>query len=205
MMATTHMLAGMSLAVPLFVVAPELAPAALVAGLVGGVVPDLDLYLRHRKALHFPVYYTVLAVPAIGLAIAVPASWTISIAIGCAAAALHSTMDILGGGLELKPWRETSERAVYSHYLDRWLPPRRWVRYDGAPEDFALAGIIGLPLLATTDGIGQLGILVLLAVSAVYALLRKPVASLTEQLVSVLPKRVSPYVPERYRRTYDGQ
>src|SRR6056297_545185 len=66
--------------------------------------------------------------------------------------ALHAASDALGGGLELKPWRATSERAVYDHFRGRWIRPRRWVRYDGAPEDLAFAGILAGSLLLYAEG-----------------------------------------------------
>jgi hypothetical protein len=61
MMLPTHVLIGMVLALPLMVVAPEFATVGLIAGLLGGLFPDLDLYHGHRKTFHYPVYYSVLA------------------------------------------------------------------------------------------------------------------------------------------------
>ena len=198
MMATTHALVGMSLALPVLVYAPELAPVALVAGLVGGLVPDLDLYAGHRKTLHFPVYYAVLAVPAVAVALLVTSVATVALAVGITAAAVHAAMDVLGSGLELKPWQQRSEKAVYSHFHGRWLRPRRWVRYDGAPEDLAIASVVALPMLATIDGWAQVVVVTLLGVSVVYVVLRKTLATLAERIVSVLPATVHSYVPERY-------
>ncbi|WP_435076861.1 hypothetical protein [Halococcus sp. AFM35] len=121
-MATTHALAGVALAA---LVASEQAGVALPAGFVGGLFPDLDLYVGHRKTLHFPVYYWPLALAG-GVLVAIgtgPA--TVGLACFLLAAALHSTMDAFGGGLELRPWEATSERAVYNHYTGRWHRPRR--------------------------------------------------------------------------------
>lgn len=197
-MGTTHGLWGMALAVPVATVAPEFAPIVFLAGLVGGIAPDLDLYAGHRKTLHYPVYYSVATVPAVALALLVPTAWTVAIAVGLAAAAFHSVSDVFGGGLELKPWQGTSERAVYDHYHGRWIRPRRWVRYDGAPEDLAVAGLLGVPLLAATDGALSVLVAALLAVSLVYTLLRKPLASVAERLVPFVPTALYPYVPGRY-------
>ncbi len=198
MMATTHALSGLVLALPVLAVAPDLAPAAFLAGLVGGVAPDLDLYTGHRKTLHYPVYGAVATVPAIVLAALVPAPVTVAIAVGLAAATLHAVADAAGSGLELRPWQGTSERAVYSHYHGRWVRPRRWVRYDGAPEDLLVAGLAAVPLVAIGDGPVTALALALVAVSAVYVLLRKRLATVAERLVSVLPASVRPYVPARY-------
>ncbi|WP_084177374.1 hypothetical protein [Natrinema saccharevitans] len=198
MMATTHALLGLALALPLVAVAPDLAPAAFLAGLVGGVAPDLDLYTGHRKTLHYPVYGSVATVPAVVLAALVPTPLTVAIAVGLAAAALHAVADAAGSGLELRPWQGTSERAVYSHYHGRWVRPRRWVRYDGAPEDLGVAGVVAVPLVALGDGPVTALAVGLVAVSAVYVLLRKPLATVAERLVAALPASVRPYVPARY-------
>jgi len=199
MMATTHALWGMLLALPVLAVAPEFAPAAFGAGLVGGLFPDLDLYSGHRKTFHYPVYASLAAVPAIGLAIAAPSTPTVALAVGLAAVALHAATDAAGGGLELRPWQASSERAVYSHYHGRWISPRRWVRYDGAPEDLALAGLAAAPLIVAGDRSLSSVAIALLALSTVYVLLRKPLAALAAYLAGLLPPAVSPYVPERYR------
>ncbi|MFA9503204.1 metal-dependent hydrolase [Natrinema sp. H-ect1] len=198
MMATTHALLGLLLALPLLAVAPDLAPAAFLAGLVGGVAPDLDLYTGHRKTLHYPVYGSIATVPAVVIAALVPTPVTVAIAVGLAAAALHAVADAAGSGLELRPWQGTSERAVYSHYHGRWVRPRRWVRYDGAPEDLFVAGVVAVPLVMLGDGPVTALAVGLVAVSAVYVLLRKPLATVAERLVPLLPAAVRPYVPARY-------
>ncbi|EMA37355.1 hypothetical protein [Halobiforma nitratireducens] len=198
MMATTHALWGMALALPVLVAAPEYAPVAFVAGLVGGLAPDLDLYAGHRKTLHYPVYGTVAAILALALAVLSPSTATVALAVGLAAAALHAGSDIFGSGLELRPWEGNSERAVYSHYHGRWLRPRRLVRYDGSPEDLALAGLAAAPIVLAGDAVFAILSLVLLGISAVYVLLRRRLAALAVRLARLLPPTVRAYVPPRY-------
>lgn len=204
MMATTHALFGVALASVAARVAPEFAPVALVAAVAGSVFPDLDLYAGHRRTLHFPVYYAVIAVPALALAVALPASGTVALALFVLGAAVHSLTDVLGGGLELKPWQATSERAVYDHYRGRWLRPRRWVRYDGAPEDFLVAAVLAVPPLATFDGAIRAFVVAVLLVSGGYALLRKPLATLAETLAMAVPPGLRPHLPQRFRDASDG-
>jgi hypothetical protein len=198
MMATTHALAGALLGSVALLVAPESAPAAVLAGLAGGVFPDLDLYAGHRRTLHFPVYYTATALAAVGLAALTPTTWSVALAVFLLAAALHAVSDAFGGGLELKPWRGESERAVYDHYRGQWVPPRRWVRYDGAPEDFALALVLAAPAVALHDGVVQTLVVAAVLVSGVYALLRKPLVVVAEWLVARIPESALAYVPERF-------
>lgn len=201
-MATTHALFGALLGGVLVPVAPELAPVAFAAGAAGGVAPDLDLYAGHRRTLHFPVYYGVAAALALPVALLVPGPATVAAVVFLAAAALHSAMDALGGGLELRPWEATSDDAVYSHFHGRWLAARRWVRYDGAPEDAALAAAAALPVFAvygdfTTPLVGGA-----VALSVGYAAVRRRLVDLGEWLVARAPDPVLARVPERFVADY---
>lgn len=198
MMATTHVLAGVALAAAALVVAPEHTTVAVVAGAVGGMFPDLDIYAGHRKTLHYPVCFPVAAVPALGMAVVVPTELMVAAAFFLAAAGAHSAMDALGGGLELRPWLATSERAVYDHVRGRWIAPRRWVRYDGAPEDLALAGVFGMFAASAFGGLVAQFVLAVLVGSLAYAFVRKPMVRITEYLVGRLPAVALPYVPERF-------
>lgn len=199
MMATTHGLVGLLLGAVLGLVAPEHASTAMAAGLVGGLVPDLDLYAGHRRTLHFPVYGSAGVLPAIALLVLVPTATTVALAAFVVAAAAHAALDVLGGGLELRPWTGGSERAVYSHYHGRWLRPRRWVPYDGSPQDLMLVVALGIPGLMVTTDLLQVVVGVAMAISATYTLLRKRLATIAATVASLAPPSVVPYVPDRYR------
>lgn len=198
MMASTHLLAGMAIAAITLPISPEVSTIAVVAAALGGVFPDLDLYVGHRKTLHFPVYYSVAAVGG-GVAAALTGQVAlVAVTFFLGAAALHSAMDAFGGGLELRPWLGRSRRAVYSHYHGRWIEPRRWVRFDGAPEDLLLAsGLGGVAMLAFGSPVDEV-VVAVLGVSAFYALVRKPLVELAERVVARLPREVLGYVPNRF-------
>ena len=198
MMATTHVLTGVALAAAVASVVPEVSVVAVGAAAAGGLFPDLDLYAGHRKTLHYPIFFGIGALIAVAIATIEPTTLTVAGALFLAAAALHSLMDAFGGGLELRPWLGTSDRAVYSHYHRQWIPPRRWVRYDGAPEDLALATVMAVPALSTFDGPVALGVVALLLVSAGYVLVRKPMVRFAEWLVARLPTAVQAYIPARF-------
>ncbi|MFB6095870.1 MAG: metal-dependent hydrolase [Haloferacaceae archaeon] len=203
MMLPTHALAGMLLALPVAAVAPEYAPAALAAGFVGGVLPDLDLYAGHRKTLHFPTYYAVLGAGGLVAAALSPSTTSVAAAVLLLAAALHSVSDVFGGGLELRPWEATSERAVYDHVRGRWLAPKRWIRYDGAPEDLALSVGLAAALWTSVDGTLRLAVGGALAVAVVYAATRRVLPRLAELLVGRVlavyaPASLVAAIPERY-------
>lgn len=208
MMATTHALAGVALAVLVGTVFPESAAGTslvpVAAAALGGFFPDFDLYSGHRRTLHFPVYFNVAAAVAAAGAVAAAAFApgvavvTASAALFLAAAGIHSAMDAVGGGLELKPWRGESDRAVYSHHHTRWIRPRRWVRYDGAPEDLFVAVAFAAPVVYALDGVVETGVLLAVGVSAVYVVVRKPMVIVTQTVVDALPERVVDRLPARF-------
>ncbi|MFC7081505.1 metal-dependent hydrolase [Halorussus caseinilyticus] len=186
MMATTHALFGMALGAVALFVAPEYATVAIAAGGAGGLFPDLDLAGDHRKDLHFPVYFSLAAIPALALAALAPSTVTVAAGAFLASAALHSASDALGGGLELRPWEATSDEAVYDHFNGRWVAPRRWIRYDGAPEDLLAAAAFAVPGVLYAEPLQQ-AVLALLGVSTVYALVRKRLVDFGEEVAERLP------------------
>jgi hypothetical protein len=199
MMLPTHALVGMALSLPVALSVPEFAPAALLAGFLGGVFPDLDLYSGHRRTLHFPTLYPVAVVPAALFALVFPTTATVGLAVGLAAAAAHCRMDAYGSGLELRPWEGNSERAVYDHVDGEWVSPRRLVAYDGSPGDLAIATGVAIPLLFVVEGAFVAVVVGAIAVGAAYTLLRRHLAELAPIVFGKVPDRFASYVPERYR------
>jgi len=195
MMLPTHAMVGLALATPVSLLAPEVAPAALTGSLAGSVAPDLDLYAGHRRTLHYPTLYALVAFPALVAAVLVPAATSAAVAAFFVAATVHCRMDRYGGGLELRPWEATSDRAVYDHVRARWRRPKRWIQYDGSPGDLAALSALWVVL----DGPFQLVAGLALAVGGVYALLRRRLASLAPVVVGYAPRRLRRYVPDRYR------
>ncbi|MFB6120167.1 MAG: metal-dependent hydrolase [Halobacteriaceae archaeon] len=194
-MATTHALAGILLGGAVAVVVPEFAAVAFAAGALGGAAPDLDLPRDHRRTLHFPVYSTLAAALVAPVALFAPGPVTVGVAVFTLAVACHGLMDALGGSLEHRPWEATTEKAVFSHYHGRWLRARRWVRYDGAPEDAALAVGLAVPAaFVFPDRVPILAALVALSVG--YALVRRRLVAVGEWLVARLPARLLGVVPD---------
>ncbi|UVE50906.1 metal-dependent hydrolase [Haloferax larsenii] len=200
MMATTHALAGVALGTAVWALVPEAGIIPVLAAALGGLFPDFDLYAGHRKTLHFPVYFSALAVPALAVAAVNPTTTSLAVALFLAAAAVHSASDVLGGGLELKPWLGTSDRAVYDHWNGRWLKPKRLIRYDGSPEDLALTLVLAVPPVVVFDGLVELLVIAAVAISGVYVLLRKPMVVAAERLVAAMPDHLLDHVPERFVR-----
>ncbi|ESS10083.1 MAG: putative membrane-bound metal-dependent hydrolase (DUF457) [uncultured archaeon A07HN63] len=182
MLTSTHALSGAAVGALTAVIAPELLPAAVVVGLLAGVAPDLDLLWTHRKTTHFPVYGAV-ATLAVGLvAAATGGSFALLLAVAAAAFSLHPLMDVLCGGVEVRPWEATSERAVYDHARRRWLRPRRLVRYAGAPEELLLTAGVGLPVVVVTTDTLRQSMVVIIVVSGLFIAVRRRLAPLAERL-----------------------
>lgn len=197
MMATTHAFVGAALASVTLLVAPAAAPAAMAAGFVGGLVPDLDLLVVHRKDLHFPVFAWIPAGCALALAALLPTTVTIAVAAFLLAFAVHPVMDIFGGSSEAEPWRQTTDNAVYNHLRGDWYSARRWVRYDGSPEDLGVASLASLPMLVYGTGTLADFATGTLALSIAYSLLRKRILTIYAALVGRLPSGVTARLPAR--------
>lgn len=202
MMLPTHALGGMALALPVVLLAPEFAGPALAAGLLGGIFPDLDMYVGHRKSLHYPVYYSALAVPTVALAVITPSAAVVAVALFLLGASLHCVSDVFGGGLELRPWEATSDRGVYDHYRGTWIAPKRWVRYDGSPGDLLLSGTLAAPLVLVVEGPLYWTVVAALTVAVVYTGLRRVLPTIATILVTTastsLPASLLARVPDRY-------
>lgn len=183
-MVITHVAVALLFAVPVALLDPGLAGAAAVGAFVGGALPDLDLFVGvHRRTLHFPVVGPALAVPAVGVALFVPTPPTVGVALAVVGFGVHSASDALGAGEELRPWERTSTDAVYDHVTRRWWQARYVVPYDGSPRDLLLAVAASLPVLAVYDGPVRPVLAGLLAVAAVYTLLRRRLVPYFERVV----------------------
>lgn len=198
-MLPTHAMIGLALATPLVAVAPELAPVGLAGGLFGGIFPDLDLYTGHRKTLHFPTVYLLAVLPAAGGAVLVPQPAAVGFAFFIFGAAAHCQMDRYGGGLELRPWEGTSDQAVYDHVRRRWRRPKRWVPYDGSPQDLLLLATVGVPLLVILDTPFRAVVAMGLLIGGLYVGLRRRLAAIAPTIFGYVPDRLGQYVPNRYR------
>lgn len=197
MMATTHALVGVLVGLALAPLAPGAGTAVVLAGAVGGVLPDLDALHGHRRTLHLPILGTGTGVLLAAIAAVSASAWLVVLAAAVLAAGLHAASDILDGGLSLRPWADRPERGVYCHVQSRWWRPRRLFAYDGSPGDLGLAAVLSLPALHVVDAPLVRGIVAtLLLVSILYAAFRKHIPDLLEslgdrlaELVGVSPSR----------------
>jgi len=184
MMSPTHVAAGLAVASVVAVYEPSFGLAAAVGGVVGGALPDVDLFVGdHRKTLHYPVLAWLPTAAAAAWAIAAPSSLSVGVAVGCLAFAVHSASDVLGAGEELRPWDRTNPYAVYCHACGRWLRARYVFRYDGAPEDVLATALLAAPTLLVFDGAVREVVGGIVVVGAVYAAVRKRVVPYFESML----------------------
>lgn len=174
MMVFTHGLVGILFGATLFWVSPASATPLFVAGFAGGVAPDIDMLFVHRRTLHFPVLSSVLAV-ALAVVSAMTGSGTAALLLAATAgSAAHCVMDTLGGGKEMRPWRETDDRAVYDHVRDQWIAPRR-LFYDGSLPDLGLSVITGGAVVLLLPARFTVPVVVLVALAVVYVAFRRAI------------------------------
>ncbi|SFB79170.1 hypothetical protein SAMN05444422_10231 [Halobiforma haloterrestris] len=176
MMATTHVFVALVAVAPFAVVAPEFALPLSIGAVLGGLAPDLDVLFDHRRTLHFPVAGFPSALVAGAIALETRSPTAVGLAAFALGAWLHAGSDAIGAGPELDPWNNSSDRAVYDHVRGRWIRPRRWIRYDGAPEDAGLAVSLGVASLFVFDGWMTPVVVAGVAISLCYALFRRRIA-----------------------------
>lgn len=128
-------------------------------GLVGGFFPDVDRWekfgLSHRKTLHYPIGYGLLAVITVALKYLENFSiWLFGLSCFLVGAWLHSFMDIFDGF-----WIDI-EKGVYEHITGKWIKPLDWVPFATTREwslqllssVFVIAISPQLPMLESLSG-----------------------------------------------------
>ena len=162
MMTPNHALAGLTLALTVLRWRPELAGIAAIAGFVGGALPDLDSRLgQHRKTLHYPAYYTVLAGACLAAALALDpvgaavASASTAAVVGAyffGAAALHCYADYFVA-IQQPDDEVNADGVLYLHPRDRWIGPVKIIPYAGSPGDLLVGFALAVPPLLIYDGV----------------------------------------------------
>jgi len=206
-MATTHGLVGAGLVVLALPGLPdEVAAPLVVAAFAGGLLPDLDVVATHRRTLHYPVGFSLLAVLAGVVAATTGSTAALVLTAAVGSAAVHALSDVFGGSPEDEPWNPSREIAVYDHVNRRWYRARRWVRYSGAPEDFLLAAIAGsvAVLSPATGPVLDAALCGVIAVTGLFALARKHLDVLAGVALALVPPRLRRLLPRLRVEGDDG-
>lgn len=124
-------------------------------GLIGGLFPDIDrweqLGLSHRKTLHYPAGYGLLAIILIVLNYFYNFSiWAIGFSCFLSGAWLHSFMDIFDGF-----WAEDINKGVYEHITKRWIKALNLVPFASLWE-WSLQSLSGVFAIAISPQLHEL-------------------------------------------------
>lgn len=198
MMLTTHLLTGILIAIPVVILHPTLGLPVLTGAVLGSLIPDLDLYFGHRRTLHYPTLAIITSIPLLLLAAITVHPIIITAAVTVLAMGIHARMDLYGGGLELRPWNNNSDKAVYDHINGQWKTPKRLIRYDGSPEDVGLALILSIPPLLLFDGILWYIVITAVIISVLYGIMRKHIVNFGVRIIAQTPQPILSLLPERY-------
>lgn len=108
----------------------------LLTGVIGSILPDLDMFFNHRKTFHRPFQFTIIGILALPAYFYSP--WMAITSVFFLAASLHCFMDVFGNGKTMRPWKDKDGRAVYDHFRNIWITPKRFL-YDGSPADLFIS------------------------------------------------------------------
>lgn len=146
MMLPTHILAGGTLGLILSILEPQLQIPLIMAGMIAGVVPDLDMLHKHRRTLHRPIQYSL----SFGILILVyyltMETFLLLLSSFTGSLVLHTTSEILGQGKTMNSNLKKDQRCVYNHVNGRWIKPLRLIKV-GSFKDLLSSLILSIPLL----------------------------------------------------------
>jgi len=167
MMTPNHATSGLLLALTVTRWHPELLTVVAITAFIGGVVPDFDAKLEHRKTLHYPVYYSILAGLFLLAATVVDAQVLVIGAYFFAAATLHCYTDLFVD-IEKASDEPDGDGIIFVHPVDRWVGPVTLVRYAGSPEDLLIGLLLVVLPLLEYEGVPFALTLIAMAWSVLY-------------------------------------
>lgn len=167
MMISSHALIGGLIGLVSIAIRPDIVPAVVLAGMAGGLVPDLDMVMHHRRTLHFPVLGLMATLGSGVLAIVSGSTPILFLAVFFAGMTVHCLSDVLGEGKVFRHWEESDPRGAYDHLNDRWLEARGWLA-TGTVHDLWIGLVAGVILIAAVPTLA-VPVGVLMGVSIVYA------------------------------------
>lgn len=122
-------------------------PVAVLAGMIGGFLPDIDMLLEHRKTTHRPFQYLVLTTVFLAAVLLQGGAYLVFATFLLGSMMLHSFMEIFSNGKTMRPKKETDDRAVFNHFTGNWIKPRRTV-IDASFRDLMCTVFFSIPVLA---------------------------------------------------------
>lgn len=151
-MTPNHMLTGLLLGYGVVFVNPEILLAASILGFFGGLFPDIDAVLEHRKTLHFPVYYTIFLMTLLVGYFFVGLPALLAISFFFLSASIHCITDYFVV-IEKDSNEESQNGVIYLHPFDKWVGPKPIIKYAGSPQDLLIGLLLGSVLLYISSGL----------------------------------------------------
>lgn len=189
MMLPSHLVVGLVFCSPLYLYAPAEAKLLTLLGiLIGSIAPDADiLFGQHRRTTHYPELSAVVALGLVVLTVPLPILFPVTaFTVGFS---IHSWIDILGGGLEDKPWERTSQKSVYRHATKTWSPPRHYTGHDGSVRDLGITMVFtGIAISLYAYHWLTLLLFVNLGVALIYTTVRKYLPALRDKIIKKIPQ-----------------
>lgn len=141
MMLATHAVLGGFLGLFFLPFGADFVSQAVLVGMLGSVIPDLDMIAEHRKTLHRP--FQMFAAFSLFLAIFIfyPAHHIALISLFVFSMSLHCFMDVLSNGKTMRPRENPDDRAVYNHISQEWIKPKRLVLEGSLPDILLTIGV----------------------------------------------------------------
>lgn len=176
MMIFSHALLGGITGMIALLVAPGQLETAIWAGMIGGLVPDMDMLLDHRRSLHFPVFGTISMLLFLASVLLLPSEVILVCAAFVTGMVFHSLTDILGEGRVMRHWKDKDHRAAYDHLRKQWITPRRLIK-TGDPEDLFIAAVSAFIIVSVVQGLLSVVTTLLVIGALVFTIMFRPAAA----------------------------
>lgn len=152
MMTPNHGTAGLLLSLTVMKWHPELVGIVALSAFLGGVLPDVDIKLEHRKTLHYPVYYGILTLIFVVSAVVSNSAVTVVGVYFFGAAALHCYTDYFVA-IEKSSDETDGAGVLYLHPRRKWIGPKEIINYAGSPGDLLVGLLLAVLPLLYYDGL----------------------------------------------------
>lgn len=193
MMLPTHLVLGLTITSPLFVLFPEHTTLLIGSSLIGSTIPDFDLLVgQHRRTLHRTIYLFPVLPILIGLFLILQHPLILSGIALLISLFAHPPADFVGGGLSKTPWDTTDDQTVYDHYNNQWRYHSEApvsVKYDGSPYDLGLLIVLSvyLSVFGTQSRVLLPALFVFFGIGVLYTVVRKYLPSAETLLYKHIP------------------
>ena len=152
MMLPTHVLIGGLSALSISALVSQPQTWLIIVGMTAAILPDLDIFIEHRKTLHRPKEYII----GLGLFSSIfflnGSSLSLYLTVFFLGLISHIILDLLAYGKTMNPDLKEDGRCMYDHLSSKWIKPLK-IAKPGSKKDLILGTIASIPLLLTENTI----------------------------------------------------